>query len=132
MVLKAGEAASAHVYGIVHYEAVGNPLQQRKYLVLREQGTGIFFIGAFKEWRRMQATGRGKFDVDDNSLVLCLSDHELVEMEREFARSTELCAVTEWTNVHSANTYVENNGPPAIKAAGRGEEGFRQAATART
>ena len=118
--LVAGESARAHVYGILFYDKddVGKqPPQRSKYLVLREEGTGIFFIGSFTEWRRVRAAGRGKFDVDNDKLVMHLSEEEMVAMEHEFSTSTELSGIEKWTHVNTHNAAVHLHGPPCIKHA---------------
>ena len=75
------------MYGVLHYESVGSPPQQRKYLVLREEGSGIFFVSSFTEWRRVPSVQGEKFDEDDDAQVVTL-DHDSFEQLQWSAIST--------------------------------------------
>ena len=69
--LREGESAFAYIYGIaVHDREAGT--QGRKFLILYEEGTGIFFAAYCSRWRRVQSStnpGPAKFDVDNSQYV---------------------------------------------------------------
>ena len=113
--LREGESAFAYVYGIaIHDREAGS--QGRKFLILYEEGTEIFFVSYCSRWRRVQSStnpGPAKFDIDNSQYVESMEADACVRMNDAWPE-----AVVTFSAM-AAHTQVKNQAdkpPPKLVA----------------
>ena len=79
-----GEECNAHVFGVTWPEADAG----RKYLVLQEAATGLFFASSYNDWRRVHKIQGA--EPDDNDTAVCTTSAAAEKMVDDWESSEKL------------------------------------------
>ena len=108
-----GESAEACIFGVTDEIWLESESQNRKYLLLFEMASGVFFLSFYTWWERVPRTPNVNFDVENDIQAKKMSDEAYTKMDVDWGNSPLRLKLG--NTLTSLNVQARDHPPPSIK-----------------